>query len=51
MDPDAYFKNVKIINFNIICNQILGEPMHKPTETYQTVHEADLTKYTLDAKE
>ena len=51
MDPDAYFKNVKIINFNIICNQILGEPMHKPIETYQTVHEADLTKYTPDVKE
>ena len=51
MDPDTYFKNVKIINFDIIRNQILGEPMHKPIETYQTVHEANLTKYILDAKE
>ena len=25
--------------------------MHKPIETYQTVHEANLTKYILDAKE
>ena len=51
MDPDTYFKNVKIINLNIIRNQILGEPMHKPIETYQMVHEANLTKYTPDAKE
>ena len=51
MDPDAYFKNVKIINFNIIWNQLLGEPMHKPIETYQTAHEADLTKYTPNVKE
>ena len=51
MDPDTCFKNVKIINFNIIRNQILGEPMHKPIETYQTVDEANLTKYILDAKE
>ena len=51
MDPDTYFKNVKVINFDIICNQILSEPMHKLIETYQTVHEAHLTKYILDAKE
>ena len=29
-DPDTYFKNVKIINFDIIRNHILGEPMRKP---------------------
>ena len=50
MDPATYFKNVKIINFDIICNQILSEPMHKPIETYQMVHETNLTKCTLDAK-
>ena len=50
-DPDTYFKNVKIINFDIIRNQILGEPMRKPIETYQTVHDADLVKYTPKAKE
>ena len=50
-DPDTYFKNVKVINFDSICNQILGDPMHKPIETYQTVHEVNLTKYTPDAKE
>ena len=50
-DPDTYFKNVKIINFDIIRNQILGEPMRKPIETYQTVHDADVVKYTPDAKE
>ena len=51
MDPDTYFKNVKVINFDITDNQILGKPMHKPTEAYQTVHEADLTKSAPDAKE
>ena len=51
MDPDTYFKNVKVINFDIIGNQILSKPIHKPTETYQTVHEADLTKDTPDTKE
>ena len=50
-DPDTYFKNIKIINFDIIRNQILGEPMRKPIETYQTVHDADLVKYTPKAKE
>ena len=48
-DPDIYFKNIKIINFDIIRN--LGEPMRKPIETYQTVHDADLVKYTPKAKE
>ena len=51
MDPDTYFKNVKVINFDITDNQILGKPMRKPIGTYQTVHEVDLTKYTPDAKE
>ena len=51
MDPDTYLKNVKIINFDIIRNQILTEPMHKPIETYHPVHEVDLTKYTPNAKE
>ena len=51
MDPDTYFKNVKVINFDIICNQVLSKPMHKLIETYQTVHETDSTKCTLDAKE
>ena len=50
-DPDTHFKNIKIINFDIIRNQILGEPMRKPIETYQTVHDADLVKYTPDPKE
>ena len=50
-DPDTHFQNIKIINFDIIRNQILGEPMRKPIETYQTVHDADLVKYTPDAKE
>ena len=50
-DPDTYFKNVRIINFDIIRNQILGEPMCKPIETYQTVHDPDLVTYTPDTKE
>ena len=50
-DTDTYFKNIKIINFDIIRNQILGEPMRKPIETYQTVHDADLVKCTPKAKE
>ena len=50
-DSDTYFKNVKVINFDIIWNQILGEPMRKSIGTYQTVHDADLVKYILSAKE
>ena len=51
MDPDTYFKNVKIIIFDIIRNQILGERMHEPIETYRMGHKAGLTKYTPNAKE
>ena len=50
MDPDTYFKNVEIIIFDIIRNQILGERMHEPIETYQMGHEPGLTKYTPNAK-
>ena len=51
MDSGTYFKNVKIINIENICNQNLGESIHKTIEIYCTVSEGNLTKYTTNAKE
>ena len=34
-DPDNYFKNKKVINFNIIHNQCRGDPSQKSNKDHK----------------
>ena len=43
-DRDSYVKNAQIINFDIINNQIKGEPLQKTIREYKTVTEENLKK-------
>ena len=44
-DPDYYFKNKKVINFNIIHNQCCEDPLKKSIKQYKTVYNNDLKNY------
>ena len=37
-----YFKNAKIVNFNIIKNKCNGQPLQNSVKYYQTIHKDDL---------
>lgn len=44
-DPDNYFKNKKVINFNIIHNQCRGDPSQKSNKDHKTVSKDDFKNY------
>ena len=39
---EEYFKNAKIVNFDIINNECRGDPLEKSTKYYQTIKQDDL---------
>ena len=48
---DTYLENVKVINFDIIHNQIRGTPLEKTIKEYKTVQKKDLKQMPLDDKD
>ena len=45
LDPDKYFQNVKIINFDIINHVSRGDPSEKSYEKHFAVKAGDFVKY------
>ena len=43
-DPDGYLKKTKVVNFDIIYNQITGTPRQNSDNYYQTVSTSDVKK-------
>ena len=44
-DPDKYFQNVKILNFDIINHVSRGDPLEKSYEEHFAVKGGDFVKY------
>ena len=44
-DPDNYFQNKKVINFNIIHNQCRGDRSQKSNKDHKTVSKDDFKNY------
>ena len=44
-DPDAYYKNVQIINFDMTHHQSRGDPLTIPLRYYQTVTRKDVNPF------
>ena len=44
-DPDNYFKNEKVINFDIINNGCRGDPLKKSIKEHKTVYQNDFKSY------
>ena len=44
-DPDAYYKNVQIINFDMIHHQSRGDPLKIPLRYYQTITRKDVNPF------
>ena len=44
-DPDAYFQNVKLINFDITHHLSRGDPLEKPYNEHFLVRKKDFVKY------
>ena len=44
-NPDQYFSNVKLVNFDIIYNDIQKSQLQKLLEEYQTIHKYDFNGY------
>ena len=49
-DSDYYFKNKKVINFNMILYQCRGDPLKKSIKEYKTVYNNDLRNYPKNEK-
>lgn len=49
-DPDFYFKNKKVINFNMIHHRCRGNPLKKKVKEYKTVYSNDFKNYPKDEK-
>lgn len=44
-DPDGYFREKKVINFDIIHHQYWGDPLKKSIKEHKTVDSHDFSKY------
>ena len=44
-DPDGYFREKKVINFDIIHYQCWGDPLKKSIKEHKTVNSHDFSKY------
>ena len=44
-DPNNYFKNVKVINFDLIHHQCRGDPLEKTENEHYTTQKTDFKKY------
>ena len=49
-DPDFYFKNKKVINFNMIHHRCRGNPLKKTVKEYKKVCSNDFKNYPKDEK-
>ena len=43
--PDHYFWNKKVVNFDIIHHECRGDPLQQNYKEHQTVHNGDFKKY------
>lgn len=44
-NPDSYFKNVKVVNFDIINHECRGDKLIGPYKGYKTIKSEHLTNY------
>ena len=44
-DPDGYFKNVKIINFDLILHCCRSDPLEKNEKEHYTIKNINFKKY------
>ena len=44
-NPDSYFNNVKVVNFDIINHECRGDKLIGPSKGYKTVKSEHLTNY------
>ena len=44
-DPDSYFKDVKVINFDLIHHQCRGDPLEKTENEHYAIHKTDFKKF------
>ena len=44
-NPDKYFENKKVVNFDIMHHECRGDPLQWFYKGYQTVKSEDLKKY------
>ena len=49
-NPDFYFENKKVINFEIINHQCRGDPLTKTEKEHKTVCRNDFKNYAKDEK-
>ena len=43
-DPNNYFKNVKVINLDLIHHQCRGDPLEKTENEHYAIHKTDFKK-------
>ena len=48
-DPDSYFKNVRVVNFDIINHECHGDKLAVTYKDYKTIKNEHLTKRVLSA--
>lgn len=44
-DPNDYFKNKKVINFDIILHESRGDPLQNASKSYKTIEKNDFNNY------
>ena len=49
-DPDHYFRNKTVINFDIINHQCCGDPLKKSIKEHKTVYNDHLRNYPENEK-
>ena len=47
-DPDHCFKNVRLVNFNIINHKSCGKKFQGPCKHYKTIKNENVTNYAKD---
>lgn len=49
-NPDAYFKNKEVVNFDIISNKHRGDPLEKSIKDHKTVAVGDFKDFPTEEK-